>query len=216
MSSHLKQFKSHLPSQISRSCMNLPAIFPAPPRDFKESRFCCFSIPFLMSRFGNGHRNDARICKNKNRDANYWKRVYEYPYLNDQERLLAHLKGIDGLSWKDIVARFNEKMGLELRQPALQMRLTRLAFRMDRLWKEENLQKTKEMSFPKSQTSNPSHPTFDQKFTRDKSFFPQSVDTAAPNGPASNLGSFSEVNENPSYFLTIPSQAPHVNYLSYN
>lgn len=111
--------------------MNIPAIFPAPLQDQDENRLCCIEIPSIISYLCNGRRNGTRNWKRKDRDSKYWQRVYEYPNLNDEERLLAYLKAIDGLPWKEIVAKFNTKMGLEMRQPALQMRLTRLAFRMD-------------------------------------------------------------------------------------
>ncbi|POS87964.1 hypothetical protein EPUL_003801 [Erysiphe pulchra] len=131
MSSRLRQIKSHLPSRLSRSCLTLPTIFPVPLRDQDENQQCCINISSIISHFTNGRRNGTRTWKRKERDSRYWKRVYDYPYLNDEERLLAHLKGIDELPWKEIVVKFNDKMGLEMRQPALQMRLTRLAFRMD-------------------------------------------------------------------------------------
>lgn len=151
--------------------MNIPAIFPAPLQDQDENRLCCIEIPSIISYLCNGRRNGTRNWKRKDRDSKYWQRVYEYPNLNDEERLLAYLKAIDGLPWKEIVAKFNTKMGLEMRQPALQMRLTRLAFRMDSLWAQEKLQKIQEITSPNSQTMNPSYLTVNPSYGRDKSIF---------------------------------------------
>lgn len=214
MSSRLRQIKSHLPSRLSRSCVTLPAISPASPREQNDNRLCCIKIPPLMSHMGNGRRQGARTWKRKDRDASYWKRVYEYPSLNEEERLLAHLKGIDGLPWKDIVVRFNQKMGLEMRQPALQMRLTRLAGRMDTLWAEENSQNIQETN---PRIIQPSYQVVDQSYVRDESIYSNELDVALPS--MSGLGPWLGMNDNPNYFLTNPPTIPcHTNplYFDYN
>jgi len=151
---------------------------------------------------GNGRRQGTRTWKRKDRDASYWQRVYEYPNLNEEERLLAHLKGIDGLPWKDIVVKFNQKMGLEMRQPALQMRLTRLAFRMDILWAREGLKSLED------RVAQLSYPAVDQSYApHDEPIYSNDLDVALP--PMSGPGPWLGMNDNPNYFFTNSPPIPH-------
>lgn len=163
-----------------------------------------------MSQTGNGRRQGTRTWKRKDRDATYWQRVYEYPTLNEEERLLAHLKGIDGLPWKDIVVKFNEKMRVEMRQAALQMRLSRLAVRMDMLWAEENSQiaqnTTPQMKIPSDQIAEPS-------CARDEPVYSHELDVAMP--PMPSVGPWPVLNDNTNYFPTNLSPIPQFSNLLY-
>ncbi|RKF59773.1 hypothetical protein OnM2_057022 [Erysiphe neolycopersici] len=149
MSSRLRQLESHLEHQSNNSRFILPPICPAPPPNQDINRKYSsetLALPALHSRNEHGNRQGQRTWRKKDRDANYWRRIYESPSLNKEEKLLTQLKGIDGLPWKEIVVKYNEKMGLDMRQPALQMRLTRLTCRMDNLLAGEVSQNTKESS----------------------------------------------------------------------
>ncbi|KHJ33735.1 hypothetical protein EV44_g2573 [Erysiphe necator] len=213
MSTRLRQIKSKISPRLSRSCAALPVISPNSPQDQNDSSSCGINIPPPMSHVGNGRRQGTRTWKRKDRDANYWQRIYEYPNLNEEERFLAYLKGISGLPWKEIVVKFNEKMGLEILQPALQMRLTRLTYRMDTLWAGEKLQN-------KQETRNAIHPSYsivNQKYAQDELVLSQglSVDTA----PISNMGPWPGMNDNTSYFITNPPYISQFNnslYYDYN
>ncbi|POS87966.1 hypothetical protein EPUL_003802 [Erysiphe pulchra] len=149
MSSRLKQIESHLENQSNNSRFILPPIYPAPPPDQDVNRTYhseTLALPALQFRNEQGCRQGQRTWRKKDRDANYWRRIYESPSLNKEEKLLTQLKGIEGLPWKEIVVKYNEKMGLDMRQPALQMRLTRLTCRMDNLLAGEVSQNTKDSS----------------------------------------------------------------------
>lgn len=159
MSSHLRQIESHLEHQPNNSRFILPPICPAPSLDQDVNRkqsSGTLALPTQQSRNEHGCRHGQRTWRKKDRDANYWRRIYESPSLNKEEKLLTQLKGIDGLPWKEIVVKYNEKMGLDMRQPALQMRLTRLTCRMDNLLAGEMSQNTKDSST----TSSYHHPQF--------------------------------------------------------
>jgi hypothetical protein len=59
--------------------------------------------------------------------------------LSDEDRLLLKLKDEDGLSWRDIQARFLEELGQEHNQPALQMRINRLRRRLQ-VWTDVDVE----------------------------------------------------------------------------
>lgn len=129
--------------QTSISYSQLPPIRPATNfanyRENNDSRYCnqCFEPSRRQPRNQNRRTKKNGSRKNKNRDYAYWLRVFESPVLRDEDRLLVKLKGIDNLSWKTIQAKFNSTKCKKMRQPALQMRMTRLGDKMDSLWAQE-------------------------------------------------------------------------------
>ncbi|CAD6501515.1 BgTH12-01767 [Blumeria graminis f. sp. triticale] len=88
--------------------------------------------PRHTSKLSSKARYKLNIIKHrKTQDRSYWQNLVKSPHLTEEERLLVRLKGIEGLPWKDIQAKFNEKMGTYVEQAALQMRIRRLCDRMD-------------------------------------------------------------------------------------
>jgi len=59
--------------------------------------------------------------------------------ISEEDSFLLRLKDEEGLTWKDIAARFQSDLGKTVQIPALQMRLKRLKERM-RVWTELDLQ----------------------------------------------------------------------------
>lgn len=62
--------------------------------------------------------------------------------VSEEDKWLLKLKDEDGLSWRDIQAKFSEEKGKEYHIPALQMRIKRLRDRM-RVWSEGDVQALK-------------------------------------------------------------------------
>ncbi|TQS36570.1 hypothetical protein Golomagni_02975 [Golovinomyces magnicellulatus] len=137
-------------------------ILPAPhPASFtvKSPKFHSSKAPLQPARNEQKRRQNKRSGSKKTRDLVFWRRVYESEHLSGDEKLLVHLKIIKGLSWKETQRRFNEGKPLQMQQPALQMRLNRLAEKMDSLWAQAQE--------PNPQTAGPSifpalSPTFMQ------------------------------------------------------
>lgn len=137
MSSNSNYSSWRMAPQTSISYSQLPPIRPATNfanyRENNDSRYCnqCFEPSRRQPRNQNRRTKKNGSRKNKNRDYAYWLRVFESPVLRDEDRLLVKLKGIDNLSWKTIQAKFNSTKCKKMRQPALQMRMTRLGDKMD-------------------------------------------------------------------------------------
>ncbi|RKF71211.1 hypothetical protein GcM3_106024 [Golovinomyces cichoracearum] len=129
--------KGHMFMPGNSAQKNHRPILPAPlPSSFtvKSPKFHSLKLPFRPAGNEPKRRQKKRSGSKKIRDLVFWRRVYESEHLSDDEKLLVHLKIIKGLSWKETQRRFNEGKPLQMQQAALQMRLNRLAEKMDSLW----------------------------------------------------------------------------------
>lgn len=174
MSSNSNYSSWRLTPQTSMSYSQLPPIRPATNfanyRENNDNRYCnqCPEPSRRQPRNQNRKIKKNGSRKNKNRDNAYWQRVYESPGLRDDDRLLVKLKGIDDLPWKIIQAKFNSAKCKKMRQPALQMRMTRLGDKMDSIWAQQ-----RESAFREGIRSNPNCWISETSCSRDDLMLPQ-------------------------------------------
>ncbi|KAI1003893.1 hypothetical protein K3495_g4316 [Podosphaera aphanis] len=89
-------------------------------------------------------KNSQQGLRDRKRTPDYWEQLVQSPHLNDEDKLLVRLRGIEKLPWKLIQENFNRERETEMKQPALQMRMRRLIEKMDKLGYSEKATKTHE------------------------------------------------------------------------